>query len=279
MPNLNLPLELKAISSCPVTSWEKKLIRIWLQPPLRLAPGTASEQAAGTCRHLRICPHGATQSRAELLPTTLGDRTGSRDLANSSSKTRERNTAIILPGHAAFSSYQGPEVAETSDFLHRKQISKQPSVILPAAALWQTAAARLRGTPARHPAPPARPSGGATPPKLSPGPVPAATAPSRLPPRGDLPLPGAGGGYGKFPRGGARRAPLPLRRNDRLREGEKAGRTEGRREAAGGHPGCRSMAVHINYSFTSTGVNCIGGVSGSERKNVWASCSTMRKVE
>lgn len=40
------------------------------------------------------------------------------------------------------------------------------------------------------------------------------------------PLPGAGGGDGKFPRGGVRRAPLPLCRSDRLREG---GRKGGRR--------------------------------------------------
>lgn len=44
------------------------------------------------------------------------------------------------------------------------------------------------------------------------------------------PLPGAGGG-GKFPRGGARRAPLPLCRSDRLWEGRREGRE---REREGG---------------------------------------------
>lgn len=37
------------------------------------------------CLHLQICPHGVNQNHAELLLTTSGDRTRSRDLANSSS--------------------------------------------------------------------------------------------------------------------------------------------------------------------------------------------------
>ncbi|XP_039555772.1 uncharacterized protein LOC120497873 [Passer montanus] len=115
----------------------------------------------------------------------------------------------------------------------------------------------LTARPACH-----RPSGGATAPKLRAGPVPAAAARSRLPPQRDRPLPGAGGG-GKFLRGGARRAPLPLRRNHRLRGGRKEERKEGGREG-GGHPGCHSMAVHINYSLSSTAISCTGGVSGNE---------------
>ncbi|XP_074396528.1 uncharacterized protein LOC141729013 [Zonotrichia albicollis] len=75
------------------------------------------------------------------------------------------------------------------------------------------------------------------------GPVPAAAVPSRPPPQRDQPLPGAGGG-GKFLRGGARRAPLPLRRNHRLREGRKKGKREVATQA-------RSMLT-FQYSFNST---------------------------
>ncbi|CAN0057765.1 unnamed protein product, partial [Bubo scandiacus] len=123
--------------------------------------------------------------------------------------------------------------------------------ILPSAALGRTAAARLRGKRARRPTPPTRRNGGETPPELGArallpkggrerlrparrprrqgrGPSPTAAAPSRLPPRGAQPLPGAGGG-GKFPPEGARRAALPLCRSDRLRE-------EGREKRGGRQP-------------------------------------------
>lgn len=69
-----------------------------------------------------------------------------------------------------------------------------------------------------------------------PRPVPNRRHPLTAPARGKggggvaQPLPGAGGG-GKFPRGGARRAPLPLCRSDRLWERGK-GEREGERDAA-----------------------------------------------
>lgn len=95
----------------------------------RLALCTMSQPTVGICQHLCICPYGTVQA-CRVATNTLGRQKGSQDLANSSSKSRESNTAIALSGHTAFSSYQGLEVAETSTFLwHPKQIPKQPSVI------------------------------------------------------------------------------------------------------------------------------------------------------
>lgn len=90
----------------------------------RLALCTTSQLTVGTCQHLCICPHGAIQS-CRAATDTLGPQKGSHDLANSSSKIRETNTAITLSGPTAFSRYQGPEVAETSPSLwHSKQTQK-----------------------------------------------------------------------------------------------------------------------------------------------------------
>lgn len=79
----------------------------------QLALRMASQQTLGTCQHLCICPHGAIQS-CKVATNSLVQQKGSPDLANSSSKTRESNTAITLSGHTAFSRYPIPEVTETS---------------------------------------------------------------------------------------------------------------------------------------------------------------------
>lgn len=86
--------------------------------------GRLAQLTVGTCQHLCIWSNSI-----RAATNTLGQQKGSHDLANSSSKIGESNTAITLSGHTAFSRYQGPEVAETSTFpWHPKQTPKQPSV-------------------------------------------------------------------------------------------------------------------------------------------------------
>lgn len=86
--------------------------------------GRLAQLTVGTCQHLCVWSNSI-----RAATNTLGQQKGSHDLANSSSKIGESNTAITLSGHTAFSRYQGPEVAETSTFpWHPKQTPKQPSV-------------------------------------------------------------------------------------------------------------------------------------------------------
>lgn len=77
-------------------SYKKPYAPTWWTVPYWQAAATHSLLTVCICLRLQISPHGATQNHTELLPTTLGDRTRSHDLANSSSSPQRSGRATQL---------------------------------------------------------------------------------------------------------------------------------------------------------------------------------------